>query len=179
MANTANLRPFVKGDARASELGRAGVVAREAKRAARVGDAPAMAVELGRVCSAFKREELGEQAAAVAGYLLASVASGRIVVKGPDVAALLRVLVDVARLEAGEHTSAALVGHLSGGAALERVAVLRQQAREALGSPDLSTSETRSTCREVAVSAAVVAVADVDAFGSVVAAPSSSATPPT
>jgi len=145
--NTAGLRPFTTDTAAAA--GRASVEARRARKAIAATETSALRAELDRVRDTFQRDELGEAAAAVAGQLLARVAAGAIVVKGPDVAALLRVLVDIARLEAGEHTSAALVGHVSTSDALARVATLREEARAALGSAAV-----------VVASAAAVAVAD-------------------
>jgi hypothetical protein len=66
----------------------------------------------------------------------------------PDPAAWVRVLVDVARLEAGEATSATLVAHVGSDAAA-RVLALQAQARAAL-------------------SATVQAADDVDTLGAVV-----------
>ena len=50
----------------------------------------------------------------------------------PEAAELLRALVDVARLEAGQPTSASIVAHV-GREAAAGVLALREQARAALG----------------------------------------------
>ena len=55
----------------------------------------------------FDREHLGENAAALASWVMGEVAAGRIPIRNADEAAtLLRVVVDIARLEAGQVTSA-------------------------------------------------------------------------
>ena len=149
--NTANLRPFVKGDPRAVEAGKRSVEARRARATIATDGTSALRRELDTVTATFERGELGAQAAAVAGLLLAKVAAGVITVKGPDVAALLRVLVDVARLEAGEPTSQAVVAHIGTSQALERVAELRKQAREALGAVVVADAIDASSAAAVAV----------------------------
>ena len=59
--------------------------------------------------------------------------SGKVPIRnGDEAATLLRALVDVARIEAGEATSTAVVAHVGAGAAAE-VLALRDQARRALG----------------------------------------------
>jgi hypothetical protein len=52
--------------------------------------------------------------------------------RGADVAPVLRALVDIARLEAGEPTSAALVAHVDAATVASRVGALQRQARAAL-----------------------------------------------
>ena len=53
---------------------------------------------------------------------MSSVLVGEIPVRhGTDAAMLLRVLVDVARLEMGEHTHASVVAHLTGPALAQRL----------------------------------------------------------
>lgn len=64
--------------------------------------------------------------------MLARIASGAVKVPGSDYPALLRVLVDIARIEAGEATSAALVAHVSSADARARLAELQAQARAAI-----------------------------------------------
>ena len=49
---------------------------------------------------------------------------------GEDAASLVRVLVDVARLELGEHTSASVVAHISGPALAERLRQLQRDHAE-------------------------------------------------
>lgn len=78
--------------------------------------------------------------------MLARIASGAIRVPGGDAAALLRVLVDIARLEAGEATSAAVIAHLSGEDVRARVEGLRQQAAAVLAvrSVELASAAARA-----------------------------------
>jgi hypothetical protein len=79
------------------------------------------------------RDHLGPNAAAVASWLMGKVVAGSVPIRnGEEAATLLRALVDVARLEAGESTSNAIVAHVGAGAAAE-VRALRDQARQALG----------------------------------------------
>lgn len=128
-----NLRPFVKGDARAAEMGKRGADARRAKRDAGRADVEAVALNLSRVRASFDRGDLGPTAAAVAAELLGRIASGEVPVRnGGEAAELLRVLVDVARIEAGEATSTSVVAHL-GAAAVDRVRAMRAEAAAALG----------------------------------------------
>jgi hypothetical protein len=57
---------------------------------------------------------------------------GEIKLRGADVAPVLRALVDIARLESGEPTSAALVAHVDAATVASRVGELQRQARAAL-----------------------------------------------
>jgi hypothetical protein len=87
---------------------------------------------LATVRESFERDELGADAAAAAGWLLGRIVTGGIPIRnGAEAAELLRALVDVARLEAGESTSNTVVAHVGPGA-VTAVLALRDQARAAL-----------------------------------------------
>ena len=126
----AGLRPFVKGDERTRQIARQGVLARQARAAARKRDVTTVAATLTAVADAVDRGTLGQHAAAVAGYVMGLVATGAVPIRhADDAASLLRVLVDVARLEEGAPTSTSVVAHVSTADVME----LRRQARAALG----------------------------------------------
>lgn len=135
----------------------------------KVDSTAALRAELDRCVETFERGELGQQAAAVAGLLLARLAAGVIVVKrGDEAAALLRVLVDVARIEAGEHTSATLVGHVSTSDAVARVVELRERARLVLlgaAGDELSAAAVAGEDVDDVEAGSVVVVVDVDPAG--------------
>lgn len=121
-------------------------VKREAAKLADAATASEVAGVLASFRQSFERGDLGENAAAAASWLIGRVVTGRIPVRhASDAAALLTVLVDVARLEAGEPTSLAVVGHVSGS---DRVRELQRRARAAIEAD------------AVVVSAAAEAVAD-------------------
>jgi hypothetical protein len=81
---------------------------------------------------AHERSKLGPTAAALAAELMGRLLAREIKLRGADVAPVLRALVDIARLEAGEPTSAALVAHVDAAAVASRVSELQRQARAAL-----------------------------------------------
>ena len=124
------LRPFTAGDPRAA-AGRAKGLAtlreQRALKSARVGDVKSLLSDLVAACP---RDHLGPVAAAVAQDLIARVVTGEIIVRhAGDAADLLRVLVDVARLEAPLPTSATIMAHSSDPeVVMERIRVLRSQA---------------------------------------------------
>jgi hypothetical protein len=126
-----HLTPFRKGDARASEAGKKGAAARTAAAAAKRADALVILDRVRTLGAAADRADLGPAAVGAALEMIGRVSSGD--QRVPDPAAWLRVLVDVARLEAGEATSATLVAHVGSDAAA-RVMALQQQARAALSS---------------------------------------------
>lgn len=129
----AHLTPFRKGDPRAAEAGRKGGEARRARRTASVASARAVGKALAEVRATFDRRELGPDAAAAGGWLLGQIVAGRIPIRnGDEAATLLRALVDVARIEAGEATDTRVVAHV-GADAMREVLALRDQARAALG----------------------------------------------
>ena len=124
------LTPFVAGDPRTLEISRQGVAARKARTASRRRDVKTVAATLSAVADAVDRDSLGHHAAAVAGYVMGLVTTGAVPVRhAGDAAELIRVLVDVARLEEGAPTSTSVVAHVS----TADVVALRDQARRALG----------------------------------------------
>lgn len=131
-SRTGGLIPFRKGDGRAAAAGAKGAEVRRARRDAAASSARAVAAVLGEVRDTFDRETLGPDAAAAAGWVVAQVVAGKVPMRNADEAAtLLRALVDVARLEAGQSTSNAVVAHV-GPNAVASILELRDQARAAL-----------------------------------------------
>lgn len=110
-----HLKPFTSESARAAAL--KSVEVRKAKALARKTDAQlkdgATVEALGTLRDSFDREDLGPTAAAFAQWLMAAALKGDIKVAGKDLAPLLKTLVDIARLEAGEATSHTAVAHVS------------------------------------------------------------------
>ena len=95
-------------------------------------DTDAVAAQLRRVIAAYPRDQLGPAAAALALDLIGRVARGEVKVRhAQDASELIRTLVDVARLEAGEPTSAALVATVNASDVAARVAELQRSARAA------------------------------------------------
>ncbi|HKE51286.1 MAG TPA: hypothetical protein VKE25_07230, partial [Actinomycetes bacterium] len=140
--------PWVKGDPRARAASLKGAETRRAKAAARKGTVRAMAEELTAISATFDRDRLGTHAAACASWLMGRVVSGQIPVRnGDEAATLLRALVDVARIEAGQPTGTTVVAHL-GSSAMAEVLALRDQARAALGmgnAVDIDSATTSTT----------------------------------
>lgn len=131
-ANVDNLRPFKPGDPRAIEAGRKSAAVRRAKRADQVQRGSDAASELRAFAASFERGDVAPAAWAVAGLLLHKIASGAIEVRrGDEAAALLRAVVDVARMEGGEPTSASVVAHMSSGDMAARIARLQAEVIEA------------------------------------------------
>ena len=129
-ASHPQLRPFTKGDPRAAEAARKGAATRRARNEARrlQTTEPLKVLEL--VGSTFDRAQLGPLAAWAAMWTIGEVVAGRQKVRDP--AQWVRVLVDVARLEAGEVTSA--TAHVDVTADdVRRALELRTAARAALG----------------------------------------------
>lgn len=152
-----NLTPF--DSERAKRASALGVQAKRAKRLATSAAVSEVVGNLATVRDTLARDELGGSCAAAAQWVVARVVAGQIPVRhAGDAAELLRVLVDVARLEEGSATSVALVGHLGGSDLSAAVAAMRDRARAALAS-DASVIEVGEV-GEVLPSAAAVAVAD-------------------
>jgi hypothetical protein len=127
----ANLQPFQKGDPRASEAGRRGAAAKRAKREIERASSQETSAHIATLVTTYTREDLGPAAAAAAVELIGRVSRGEIPVRhAGDAAELVKVLVDVARLEAGESTSNAVVAHVTSDQ-LARVRALQEQARTA------------------------------------------------
>lgn len=128
-ASRRNLTPWTKGDPRAIEAARKGGEARRRNaEARRLAGAEPIAV-LDRIASTFDRDQLGPLAAAAAVHCIGEVVAGRQKVRDP--AAWVRVLVDVARLEAGQVTDLRARVEVGADALAEAVA-LRNAARRAI-----------------------------------------------
>jgi hypothetical protein len=136
--NGGTLTPFRKGDGRAAEAGRRGAATRRARALAERAASDAVASELRTLAGSYRREDLGPAAVAAALDMIGRVVRGEQSVRDP--ADWVRVLVDVARLEAGEPTSASVVAHV-GGAALARARELRDEARAALDAVPSSSAQ--------------------------------------
>jgi hypothetical protein len=121
------LRPF--DSERARSAGRRSADARRAR--AMVGRAApdVVARELRQVAGTYERAELGPMAMAAAADLIGRVVRGDVPVRnGGEAAELLRALVDVARIEAGDATRTVAVAHLSGPALAQRLRELQVSA---------------------------------------------------
>lgn len=90
---------------------------------------------------AWSREDVAPLAVSVACDALARVAAGEVRARHVgDVAELVRACVDIARLEAGEATSAAVVAHITADRSAE-VARLRAAAVAALSTTALAAAD--------------------------------------
>lgn len=126
-AQADNLRPFTAETAVAAAAKSAEI--RRAKRDARRKEAQSVARHLATLTAAHDRAQLGPVAAAAAMDCIGRVASGEVPIRNASEASeWVRVLVDVARLEAGEATSASIVAHIGP----TEVKALRDEARKAL-----------------------------------------------
>jgi hypothetical protein len=126
------LTPFRKGDDRASIMGRRGAAAKRTRRTAQHANTRAIIKELNTLRTSYNRADLGDIAAAAALDAIGRVVRGEVRLRGADMAPWVRALVDIARLEAGEATSASLVAHVSAADVAARVDALQAQARAAL-----------------------------------------------
>jgi hypothetical protein len=128
--NRNTLTPFTTTDGRASAAGkRSAELRRERAQLLRTAQREPLA-QLEHVLATVERDELGPIAAAAAVHMIGQVVAGHVKVRDP--AAWVRVLVDVARLEAGEVTSA--TAHLTiAGDDVARALELRDAARRAVG----------------------------------------------
>jgi hypothetical protein len=127
------LHPVTAGSARARALNARSRDAQEAKRATMRAGVDDAARHLQRVIAAHDRQQLGPAAAATASDIIARVGRGEIKIRhAADAAELLKVLTDIARLEAGEPTSAALVAHVGAADVARQVAELQAEARRTL-----------------------------------------------
>jgi hypothetical protein len=138
------LRPFVTGDERTRQLALRGVQAREAKRAARRADSEAVNVAVATVRAAHDRGELGPTARAAAIDLIGRVVMGEVPIRhATDAANLIRVLVDVARLEENQPMRTAVVANLSSDDVAERIRQMQQYARASMSPEDLAAMDER------------------------------------
>ena len=139
----ANLRPF-KDSAAASAAGKKGAETRRAKALLKQADSKALSAQLKLIRSTFSRDDLGPTAAALATHVMANISAGNIPIRhAGEAAELLRVLVDVARLEAGEATAHTLSATMTAEQVTARVAELQRQAVDAPSVivPDATTPE--------------------------------------
>ena len=127
--NSAQLQPFTKGDPRAVAAGKKSVEVRRqraiAEKAAQAADASTLAGHLATFSATFQRDDLGQQTAAVAAMILAKLAAGQVPIRhAGDAAELLKVLVDITRLEEGQSTSNVLHGSVQ---IVERIEAMRAE----------------------------------------------------
>lgn len=132
---TANLLPFdstEEGRQKARENGRKGGLKRaenaRKRKALEAKDAESLQRVMADLTTHFNREELADQAAAVASMLLSRVASGDIEINGRDVSGLLDTLVTIVRLEEGKATSHVATLSMDGADVLDRIQMLREQS---------------------------------------------------
>jgi len=119
-----NLTPF--DSRRAIEAGKKSGQVRRNKKVARKVLNDGAALSLARLSATFKREDLGGTSAAMAQALMVGLADGVIEIDPKVVPDLIRVLVDVARLEAGQATSHTV--RLGDAGVMARLEELRAQA---------------------------------------------------
>lgn len=151
MGDTSNLTPFTKGDPRAVAAGKASAATRAANRDSRVKAARQAAAQLVTFNESYQRGNLGANAANVAQFILGRIGTGDIPVRnGDEAAALLRALVDIARLEEGQATSHTLTATLSAADAVQRVVLLQQAARLELQSTRAAGDGEDATAQAVA-----------------------------
>lgn len=122
----AHLKPFDSETARLAAQRSA--EARRARKELARNEHANISTQLRRVRDAYKREELGPNAAALAQHLMAQVINGQIPVRnGAEAAELIRCGVDIARLEAGQATSQTAHIALSAEQVQARLAELQQR----------------------------------------------------
>jgi hypothetical protein len=131
----ANLKPFSNTDpearARASANGRKGQLIKKQRAALaqqqKLGNSEEAKHALDQALSSFQRDTLGPGAIAAAQMLIARVLTGDVPVRhAGDAADLIRVLVDVGRLEGGEATSLSVT--MDAAAVTARIEMLRREA---------------------------------------------------
>ena len=133
-----NLTPWRKGDPRAAEAGRKGAETKRLRAEARRRENLAADVALRELANTWSRDQLGPAAVAAALHMMGEVVAGRQRVRDP--ASWVRVLVDVARLEAGEVTAASAHVVVTRDD-VDRAIALRDAARAALPSGDGPSSQ--------------------------------------
>jgi hypothetical protein len=114
-------------------MGKRGAEARARKRQAERAASAEVLDGLRSLANTVRRDDLGPMALAVAVDTLGRLARGEIPIRNAGEAAdLVRVLVDVARIESGDPTSQSIVAHVG----VAEVQALRDQARQALALGD-------------------------------------------
>jgi hypothetical protein len=129
---------FVKGDERAREAGRKSAAVRaERKRIERLSNIETVD-QLHALTEACRTVDLADASLTAAIWAIAQVTAGKVPLRhGEDVAALVRALVDVARLINGQPTSTSAIVHMS---AAEANARLRELSEQAYALSNASTS---------------------------------------
>jgi len=120
-----NLVLFEKGSKRAREAGRKGGQTRSKNALAKRALTTELTETLQQLQKGFKREQLGPTAAALAISLIIRAETGEIEITGKDLPEMLKVLVEVVRLEAGQATSLTAVGHVSDVSVMEQLREMR------------------------------------------------------
>ena len=109
-----------------------------ARQVAEADDARTLAKHLETYSQTFTRADIGTHTAAVAAMILAKLAAGQVPIRhAADAAELLKVLVDITRLEEGQATSHVMHGSVQ---IVERI---EQMRAELTASRDPSTQPTR------------------------------------
>lgn len=121
------LTPFTSETA--SAAGKKSAAARRARAAAKRQADAITNRNLAEWCDTYERDKLGEVAAATAQKLCDDILCGRIEVDARSAAPLLSALVDIARIEAGLHTSATMHATITTDQTLDRIRQLRAQAQ--------------------------------------------------
>jgi hypothetical protein len=140
---------------------------RRAKRAATRATSLEVVRQLEALANSHMRTQLGPMAAAAAMDAIGRVTSGEVKLRGADVAGWVRALVDVARMEAGEPTSAALIAHVSTADVAARVEQLQVQARAALAIAPTVDDQADRRPLSLAAEAARYPGADLDGLAAV------------
>ena len=120
----------------ASAAGKKGAAVRRqralARKAAQASDAQTLATFLSELPATFDRDQLPQHTAGVAAFILAKIAAGQVPIRhAGDAAELLKVLVDVTRLEEGQHTSAHLSASIDAESIVARIESLRGELSQA------------------------------------------------
>jgi hypothetical protein len=125
MVERSGLIPFDSERARA-----AGLRSAESRRAAKLAgklSAEGASAELRQFARTWQRDDLAPLVFAAAAELVGRTLRGEIPVRnGAELAEVLRVLVDIGRLETGDATRTVAVAHLSGPALAERIRQLQR-----------------------------------------------------
>ena len=121
------LTPFTKETA--SAAGKKSAENRRARATARRAADAITNRKLDEWCATYERDRLGEVAAATAQKLCDDILCGRIEVDARSAAALLPALVDIARIEAGLHTSATMHANVAMTDPMERIREIRARAQ--------------------------------------------------
>jgi hypothetical protein len=126
----------------ASAAGKKSATTRRTKAAARAALPAELARKLADVRQSFADVDLAASVVAVAGIVMARLASGEIPVRnGGEAADLLRALHEIARLEAGQPTSLSATVSIPPEVAMARLHTLQQQARATMAALPSATAQ--------------------------------------